>query len=870
MLGSSLWRGARIRFISTALVLAVLAFCFGTGCENVPLMEPRPGIVCRWDFESSADGTGLPCSVYLPAGYNPALAYPLWVELHALYAKPIIENDPNNPFSNEMKNVADSRQIIIVAPWGRNLHSMYVDGAKKQDEPDIFDDFAGGAPLWQPAGGAWTAGGGVYRQTDTSASWKESVRSGSTGKDYAARVRFRDLSPPGTETAVGVNLRRGSAGDLYHLDLYRDRAGARFVRLFKAAGGAWQELFRFPYEWKPLNALDGWIDLKFSCYQGYLEVYINEEIINMQPAYDATPYGYGRKAPADPLPAGEMSLCCFGGPFEFDDVRLQSEYRYGERDVIDSVLGTMEKYTVDPSRVYLAGHSQGGLGAFTAALHYPDMFAASRPADGLTDIHYDYRWLQTFYPPNPGGIYADVNDGQLCDYIREIAGGEPGPSFPERLSVLNGSSARYILENAVNGNFRIVHGTPDSNIPNSHDPVPVSWWAPWWIFWIQYPAPAPYNPATATYRNGKDIADLLASWSQAGGYSSEYLTHPYLGHGYMDAYGDTAAYFLQKTADRRPLEVAYKTYDDANTGAWWLSLRIPEPGSNRPGMARVVADPPANSAAIHARNLTWLQLDVARMGLNNGAGKTLTFAVDDDTAPNVFPIEDSTGRFELVLNGTWPVSSGYSVALDGAPLQAGVDYALSPTSITVNSVPAPGGHTLTVSSPEALPANLAPNPGLESEGPAGKPLGWSGSLSGDAAAGFSWEDLEARTGARSLRVKDPVMAGGGTSALWRSDPVAVSGGVTLNATCYAKARMFRAEYLGLGIEWYGPGGTLIGVTLSENLRNGTYATNLDWTPLVASGPAPAGCAYARLIAGAAGYSPGSPSGSAWFDDFTCN
>ena len=266
---------------------------------------------------SSVDGLKLPNSVYLPSGYDPSKAYPMWVDLHALYSQPDINNDTSDPFSNDLKKQADQDGFIIFAPWGRNLHSLFVDGLKKDQspylEPSFFDDFSSSANSWTPSGGTWALNAGAYRQSDIAPGWKESVRSGSTGKDYSIRCRVRDLSNASGETAIGVNLRRQTNGDCYHVDLYRDPTGAKFVRLYKVTGGVWQKLFSTEFSWAPLNPFDGWIDLKFSCYQDYLEVYVNENLVNMQPNYDCQAYGYGRKVPGTPVPAGSVSLCSYGG-----------------------------------------------------------------------------------------------------------------------------------------------------------------------------------------------------------------------------------------------------------------------------------------------------------------------------------------------------------------------------------------------------------------------------------------------------------------------------------------------------------------------------------------------------------------------------
>jgi len=857
--------------IPIAVIFMVLILW--AGCDpNLPYQDPQPGVGCRWYFNSSADGLRIPCNVYLPNGYDPNHAYPVWLELHALYGKPLVDNNPANPFSVELRRLADEKGWILLAPWGRNLHSLFVDGMDRSQpayyEPEIFDDFSAGAASWQTKLGTWQGINGIFRQSDNSPIWKEAVLQGSSGEDYSVRVRIKDLAPGGTTSAVGINLRRTPSGDCYHVDLYKGPDGTKYVRMLKYVGGNWENLYTVQHDWHPLDPWDGWVDLKFSCYEDYLEVYVNEDIVNMQPGYDATPYGYGREAPGTPLPAGEISLCSYGGVHEFDEVRVQNEYQYGEQDIIDCLLGAMEKYRIDPQKIYAAGHSMGGLGAYSLTLHYPDYFAAARPADGFSDIYYDYTWLDTYYPRNPGPPYADVNDGRLTEYMRTLVGGVPGPGHEDRLSVMNGSSARYILENGVNNFWRIVHGTPDYNVPNSYDPVTVCWWAPWWFTWGQSPAPAPYSPATATYANGKDIADLLQSWSSPGRYDSEYVTSPTIGHGFLEGYAETADFFYGKDLTRGPSEVAYKTYDDENSGAWWLRLEIPNPGQNQPGMARVNVDDSTNTAAVHARNLSELQLDLDWMGLDNWAGKTITLNIDDDTSPNVFPIADTTGQLDLELIGAWTDPSGYQLELDGAPLTKDSHYTIDGMSLLVPGLAVTGGHQLTVQAPPSLPANLAPNPGAETMAVGGFPANWTGEVYNGGTAYFLWDDLQRHDGGRSLRIKDANLTGTNAVAHWKSDPMAVTSGDDYLLGASAKARLLRGGEVRVGIAWYNSSGTLLDVDWSDSLNQPDETYYCEWTPLSVMGTAPAGSSSARIVAGIVGTSPVQTSGSAWFDGFS--
>lgn len=192
--------------------------------------------------------------------------------------------------------------------------------------------------------------------------------------------------------------------------------------------------------------------------------------------------------------------------------------------------------------------------------------------------------------------------------------------------------------------------------------------------------------------------------------------------------------------------MAYKTYDERNDGAWWLRLSIPHPGNNQPGMARVSVDRAANTAVVHARNLSRLTLDLAWMGKSSGAGKTMVFRLDDDISPDVFPIPDTTGTVTLELVGDWAQLSGYTVRLDGRTLISGTEYTIVGTSLIIPEVPVRGGHTLTVAFPFALPPNLAPNPGVEADAGGGFPVAWSAEVQEEARVvsfGMSWKHTAA-------------------------------------------------------------------------------------------------------------------------------
>ena len=58
----------------------------------------------------------------------------------------------------------------------------------------------------------------------------------------------------------------------------------------------------------------------------------------------------------------------------------------GDLDVLEVIRDVERHYRVDPSRIYLMGHSMGGYGTNNVAMHHPDLFAAVAPAEGTDSI----------------------------------------------------------------------------------------------------------------------------------------------------------------------------------------------------------------------------------------------------------------------------------------------------------------------------------------------------------------------------------------------------------------------------------------------------------------------------------------------------
>lgn len=66
--------------------------------------------------------------------------------------------------------------------------------------------------------------------------------------------------------------------------------------------------------------------------------------------------------------------------------RGQSQYRYaGEEDILEVMHDVMERFRIDPSRIYITGGSMGGTGAAYLPFRHPGLFAASAALAGYHD-----------------------------------------------------------------------------------------------------------------------------------------------------------------------------------------------------------------------------------------------------------------------------------------------------------------------------------------------------------------------------------------------------------------------------------------------------------------------------------------------------
>ncbi len=877
---------------------AVMLFCVTPVGVSSAETEPYGQEFVR-NYVSSVDGVSLPCSIYIPP-YGINRNMPVWIDLHAL-------NGPGG-IRFDWKEWCRLRGWMLISPWGRNYRGVWADGiepAGTTPEPSIFEDFSGGAAGWMELTGAWgwDSGDRSFEQADTSDSWKSAVKDGSSGADYAVSVDIQETGASGDDiSAAGLVFRRQPNGDCYQVDIASSSV-QKLLRLYRFQGGTWT-----PLAIEDLGSFDirQKHNLMVSVSGNNIDVRLDGGIRVLDKSYtyhqDTSEYPDRQD---EAFSSGAVGLVSYGGSHRFDNFRVQNDFLYGEKDVLDTVEQFMEdfsddqNYRADPTRVYLSGFSIGGTGAWNIGLHYPDMFTAVHPSTGTTDMYEEYSWMdgqrhdRTFDPEGAPPRYYAEQDFLYNESTEALLGGEPGSAVDQN-SRMHEFSARYIIENSLNTPYRIEHTKYDTIAPNTTEPM----WV-WlnsmeglinstrdaradyahsqyiWDRWKDVPGLTNCVQETALYgEDGTPPADPEVVWDEArydqqywgGGHGSCYydwlMVHRHI------AFIDRA--FSQYGAlHDDPDEVAYKTYDDLRNRAWWLTVGIADPDRDSPGLARVKRDRANNAVQVHVKNVRTTILDLARMGMSLDPGRSLRITVDNATVESE-PLSDTSKATDLRLAGEWDTAAVYPVRVNGAA----VAPVVTPGSMTIPGVRSEPPSEVLVDLPQTQ-GNMLANAGFEQGADS-----WETSVTGGGHAVFEENILKAfaHTGAGSLRIKDAAAAGPPYTASYTSERVPVVPGRQYTLGAFVKTRALAARnrvfengryntdeqhnsWARAGLLWTDADGAAI----SESDSSGRTNT-CDWVPLEVTAAAPPNAAYARVVLKAESPDAAGSTGSAWFDD----
>lgn len=97
---------------------------------------------------------------------------------------------------------------------------------------------------------------------------------------------------------------------------------------------------------------------------------------------------YGMKPLAEDrgyIIAAPMGFRPDGGYGGYGNGPANRNARFSEQDVMEVLQRMQDDYNIDPQRIYLMGHSMGGIGTWNMASRHPNIWAALGPIAGFAD-----------------------------------------------------------------------------------------------------------------------------------------------------------------------------------------------------------------------------------------------------------------------------------------------------------------------------------------------------------------------------------------------------------------------------------------------------------------------------------------------------
>jgi len=271
---------------------------------------------------------------------------------------------------------------------------------------------------------------------------------------------------------------------------------------------------------KDIEAHEAGFDIFSEKDRSFMCGYLSEIDGTVQPFRIALPEGYSvsRKWPVMFRLHGQGMFRRFQGRASRTDGMITvaphgrggMDYKFvGEIDVIAVLEQVKRLFSVDEDRIYLAGHSMGGTGAWHIATRFPEHFAAIFPVCGNTDIRV---WEQQWGWRTPSGS----PQAWVRDFLRDDTG-----------------SVVY-AENLLNTHILTVQGEDDPVVNRLH-----------------------------TER-------MISMLQKAGHDSVVFFSLPYVMHRIGIDFGKALMPYTRKA---RPAYIRYRTAWLKYPGPWWVKIR---------------------------------------------------------------------------------------------------------------------------------------------------------------------------------------------------------------------------------------------------------------------------------------------------------
>jgi predicted esterase len=336
----------------------------------------------------------------------------------------------------------------------------------------------------------------------------------------------------------------------------------------------------------------------------------------------------------------------------------------GEQDILDLLPVEEARANIDSNRIYLAGFSMGGAGALNLAALHPGTFAASCAGAPISDY-----------------FQEDAQSG----------GSRPTPSYFETLGGAftystavetrwYQNSPRFTLDNLMHTPVLFVHGEKDTVVPNAIDAAnPLKTYA----HSHHLVDVSGFVDSRGTIST---LQDLAAEWP--GGYLE--------GHNFPANKGHTSEifdpdecmdFFDAHSLVTHPSTVAFTTYDDQHTTAYWLKMDLAHPNTAVPATVFAALEPANNAVRLQLGGESTLTLDLNEMGLTVNSPMTLKLSPRNSAAPPA-----STG---FVLSGLWPLDRNYRVYRDKS-IQPAATFQVTPTGFILAPELVDGAHDILI------------------------------------------------------------------------------------------------------------------------------------------------------------------------------
>ncbi|MBI3684220.1 MAG: prolyl oligopeptidase family serine peptidase [Acidobacteria bacterium] len=367
----------------------------------------------------------------------------------------------------------------------------------------------------------------------------------------------------------------------------------------------------------------------------------------------------------------------------------------GEQDIFDVIDWAVANFPINTNRIYLAGSSMGGRGAYIIGLKNPDRFAGIAAFAPATDMY------ELFLRP----------DNPVCK--EGMVGGRPGDSL--RVDTMYTiTSARFLIENAYNLPVFHGHGTQDNvafNIPGTgrflhgfHITSDTTWNGCHGNTNLCFGHTPTLSELRTRHPDAYDWAFMFtpvghtgdARWIQGARKSSDALgTEDPRNPGALIG---TIEFLSRRTRQISPDTVVYKTYTDTHRKAYWTEIRITTPWQDVPGAVRAKRNRTTNSLDVELARAAAATFDLPLAGLRVGPEAPLTINLrrlvervfDPALADSDEPLEP-----QLVLRGDFSAIRRVTVLRDGAPLPSS-SVQLSERELAISRISAGAPTVLTI------------------------------------------------------------------------------------------------------------------------------------------------------------------------------